>query len=177
VVRFPRPDPKGAQEPALARAQDRVAARLGYRRQDSRQTLAEGLEDYYRANLGRVTRPSDLPGDSAELFRSHDLCHVIFGLTAAPDDEAMADTRTLLSCDVGAGRYFACLATNTEAQKIFKEFGYLRSVWVSIAAMPRICRAIAETRRMRKRWPWTPPESFQNRSLADLREEFGVRVV
>lgn len=177
VIRFPRPDLRGALEPVPLHAQDRAVSCLDYQQQDSRQTLDEGLEEYYRANVGRVTRPSDLPPDSAMLFLSHDMCHVIFGLNTAPDDEAMADTRTLLSCDVGARRYLAYLATNKEAQKIFREFGYLRSVWVTIAALPRIGRAIAETRRMNKRWPWTPPESFQRRTLADLREEFGIRVV
>jgi hypothetical protein len=31
--------------------------------------------------------------------------------------------------------------------------------------------------RMTKRWPWAPPEAFQERTLAELREEFGIRVL
>ena len=151
--------------------------RLGYQRQDSVQTLAEGLEEYYLANVGRVTRPNALPADSAPLFRSHDMCHVIFGLNTAPDDEALADTRTIVSCDVGARRYLDYLMRDQQAKALFKEFGYLRSVWVTVLAVPRICRAIAEAWRMKRRWPWTPPEAFQDRALADLRDEFGIRVI
>ncbi len=152
-------------------------ARLRYREQDSALTLAEGLEEYYTANAGRVARSRDLPPESIELFRSHDLCHVIFGLDTTLEDEALADTRTLLSCDVGVRRYVAYLARDKQAQALFKEFGYLRSAWVTVLALPRIWRALVDAWRMKKRWPWIPPESFESRTLADLRSEFGICVV
>jgi hypothetical protein len=150
---------------------------LRYQQQDSPQTLAAGLEEYYAANVGKVVRPRDLPPESVALFRSHDMCHVVFGLNTTLEDEALADFRTLLSCDVGLGRYTAYLATDKQAQALFKELGYLKSAWITLLAVPRICRAGAEAFRTRKRWPWTPPESFQHRQLADLRREFGIRLV
>ena len=178
AVQFPRRETeKDELKRAPFQASDRKATGLGYQRQDSRLTLAEGLEEYYQANIGRVTRPSDLPTASAQLFRSHDMCHVIFGLNTAPDDEALADMRTLVSCDIGARRYLAYLLRDQQAMTLFKAFGYLRSVWVTVLAIPRIGRAIAEAWRMKTRWPWTPPASFQSRTLADLRDEFGIRVV
>jgi hypothetical protein len=153
------------------------AARLRYQHQDASLTLAEGLEEYYAANAGRVVRPRDLPPESSALFRSHDICHVIFGLDTTLDDEVLADTRTLFSCDVGFRRYAAYLAQDKQAQALFKETGYLKSAWVTALAVPRIWRAALEARRMKKRWPWVPPEPFQNRALADLRREFGICIV
>ena len=94
-------------------------ARLGYQQQDSALTLAEGLEEYYIANVGTVTRPRDLPAESAGLFRSHDICHVIFGLDTRLSDEALADVRTLLSCDVGFRRYAAYLTQDKQAKALF----------------------------------------------------------
>jgi hypothetical protein len=161
----------------MQQALNRAAAGLAYQQQESPLTLAEGLEEYYAANSGKVTRPRDLPTESAGLFVSHDTCHVIFGLNTTPDDEAIADFRTILSCDVGVRRYAAYLLQDKQAQALFKEFGYLRSVWVTIAATPRICRAVAEACRMKRRWPWSPPATYQDRTLADLRGEFGIRVV
>jgi hypothetical protein len=158
-------------------ALDHGGAGLRYQGQNSGQTLAEGLEEYYRANLGRVTRPDDLPAESAALFRSHDMCHVIFGLNTTPGDEAMADFRTLLSCDVGARRYGAYLMQDKQAQALFKEFGYLRSVWVTVLTVPRIVLAILEAGRMKRRWPWVPSEAYERRTLAELRGEFGIRVL
>ena len=178
VVQFPRCETESDElERVPFHAAERQAAQLNYQRQDSRQTLAEGLEEYYLANIGRVTRPNDLLTQSVQLFRNHDVCHVIFGLNTMPADEALADTRTILSCDVGARNYVAYLMRDQQAKTLFKEFGYLRSVWVTVLAVPRIGRAIVEARRMKKRWPWTPPESFQGRTLADLRDEFGIRIV
>ncbi len=150
---------------------------LRYQRQDSTQTLADGLEEYYAANAGKVVRPDDLPPESVALFRSHDICHVVFGLDTTLDDEALADVRTLLSCDVGVRRYATYLATDKQAQALFKELSYLRSAWVTILAVPRICRAAIEAFRMRKLWPWRPPEAFQERPLAELRREYGIHLV
>jgi len=152
-------------------------APLAYRRQDSDQTLAEALAEYYAANAGTVARPSDLPAESSALFRNHDLCHVIFGLSTSLADEAMADTRTLLSCDVGVRRYLAYLSQDRQAKAVFKQVGYLRSAWATILTLPRILAAVAEAWRMPKPWPWTPPDSFQGRVLGDLRAEFGIRVI
>ena len=161
----------------MQRASFHPSAHLRYQQQDCALTLAEGLEEYYAANSGRVVRPRDLPPESFALFRSHDMCHVIFGLDTTLDDEALADTRTLFSCDVGIRRYAAYLAQDKQAQALFKEIGYFKSAWVMVLAVPRIYRAALEVWRMKKRWPWVPPESFQNRSLADLRREFGICIV
>lgn len=152
-------------------------AHLNYQRQDCALTLAEGLEEYYAANADAVVRPRDLPPESFALFRSHDMCHVIFGLDTTLDDEALADARTLFACDVGIRRYAAYLTEDKQAKALFRELGYLRGIGVTVLALPRICRAAIEAWRMTKRWPWVPPESFQDRPLVDLRHEFGICVL
>jgi hypothetical protein len=107
----------------IAQGSRSAARRYCYQNQDSDMTFTEALAEYYAANAGRVLRPSDLSEESAELFRSHDMCHVIFGLDTTFADEAMVDTRTLLSCDVGVRKYVRYLMTNPEAKAIFKEVG------------------------------------------------------
>lgn len=151
--------------------------RCRYQNQDSNMTLAEALAEYYAANTGRVLRPSDLSKESAELFQSHDMCHVIFGLDTTLADEAIADTRTLLSCDVGVRKYARYMTANPEAKAIFKEIGYLKCIWSVVLAVPRILRATWEAWKMPRSWPWTPPPAFQKRTLSDLRQEFGIIVI
>lgn len=150
---------------------------LKYQEQESALTLAEGLEEYYAANKGIVARPSDLPPESFGLFQSHDMCHVIFGLDTTLDDEALADARTLFSSDVGWRRYAAYFAEDKQAQALFKELGLVKGVWAMLTALPRILRALREAWRMEKRWPWIPPETYRDRSLSDLRNEFGICVI
>src|SRR5258706_9375131 len=109
---------------ALTPVEFRSAPRCRYQAQDSSQTLSEALTEYYAFNGDTVLPPSALPPESAALFRSHDICHVIFGLDTTLSDEAMADTRTLLSCDVGWSRYAKYLASDSQAKAIFKQVGY-----------------------------------------------------
>jgi hypothetical protein len=162
---------------ALAHSRGEARARRRYQAQDSTQTLAEGLAEYYAANRDRVVPPEALPPESRALFRSHDLCHVIFGLDTTLADEAMADTRTLLSCDVGWARYSRYLASDPQVKAIFSQAGYLTVIWGTLGAAPRLLRALYEAARMRRRWPWEPPAAFLDRTLADLRREFGIRVI
>jgi hypothetical protein len=153
------------------------ARRLGYQQPDSQMTLAEGLAEYYAANVGRVTDPADLPPDSAALFRSHDICHVIFGLDTNLADETLADTRTLLSCDVGMRRYAGYLTADAQAKALFKALGWWGAVRITVACLPRIARAAYEAMRTKKRWPWTPPDAYGGRPLAELRREYDIRVI
>jgi hypothetical protein len=162
---------------ALSPVRFSVDPRCLYQAQDSTQTLAQGLAEYYAQNAGRVLPPEALTPESAELFRSHDICHVIFGLDTTLADEVMADTRSLLSCDVGWKRYSKYVTGNADAQAIFKQIGYGAAFWGTIRTTPRIVRAIREAFRMPKRWPWVPPDAYQSRMLADLRREYGIRVI
>ncbi len=148
-----------------------------YQAQDSTQTLAQGLAEYYARNAGRVLSPDALTPESAALFRSHDMCHVIFGLDTTLPDEAMADTRTMLSCDVGLRRYAKYMTNNPDAKAIFREIGYGKVAWETIRTIPRMLRAVREAFRLKQRWPWIPPDSYQSRTLADLRCEYGIRVI
>ena len=150
---------------------------LRYRRQNSPQTLAEGLEEYYAANVGRVTPPSRLPAGTVALAVSHDICHVIFGLDTTAPDEAMVNVRTLLACDIGLADYSRSVIEDPVALPLFTGFGVARGVWAMAATPPRIYLAALDARRMSSRWPWVPPGSFHHRPLADLRQAFGIHVV
>ena len=162
---------------ALSPSTGVATRRCAYQEPDSRQTLAEGLAEYYAVNGARVARPSSLPAESQALFRSHDICHVIFGLDTTLADEGMADVRTLLSCDVGWRTYARYMTSDPEAKAIFRQLGYARAVWATLIVLPRMARAIYEAWRMTKRWPWNPPESYFGRPLGELRREHGIRLI
>ena len=161
----------------MDRSDAKRPARHRYQHQDSAMTLGEGLAEYYAANAGVVMRPADLAPESASLFRNHDMCHVVFGLDTTLADEAIADTRTLLSCDVGVRRYVRYLRTDAHANALFAELGVWSTIKVTLGVTPRVFRAIRESWRMKRRWPWEPPASFLERTLADLRAEFAIRVI
>jgi hypothetical protein len=141
-------------------AQRRQTATRRCQNQDSDKTFTEALAEYYAVNSGKVFRPKDLSEESAELFRSHDICHVIFGLDTKLADEAMVDTRTLLSCDVAIRNSAHYLTVNPEAKALFKDAGHLKYMGITILALPRALRATLEAWKMPRKWPWTPPPAF-----------------
>jgi hypothetical protein len=102
---------------------------------------------------------------------------VIFGLDTTLADEGMADVRTLFSCDVGWRTYARYMTSDPEAKAIFKELGYVRAVWAVLIIVPRMFRAISEAWRTRKRWPWEAPADYFDRSLGDLRRQYGIRII
>jgi len=152
------------------------ASRHGYQYQDSHQTLAEGLDEYYRVNQGIISRPDTLPPSSAALFRSHDICHVIFGLDTILADEAMADFRTLISTDVGIKAY-SQYVRDPLAVAVFAELGWWRAIIVPLRTIPRALRALIARTNQKEKWPWRPPDAYLNRTLADLRAEYGIAVI
>jgi len=74
------------------------------RKQDWRVTRAESQAAYDFANAGNGFRPGTLPEASAGRFACHDVCHVISGLDTTLAGDAMADLRTILSCNDGVKR-------------------------------------------------------------------------
>ena len=156
---------------------DRAATGLAYMAQDSVQTLAEALDEYYQANSGKVLQPEYLSEESRMLFRNHDICHVIFGLDTKIDDEALADMRTLFSTDVGWRRYLSYLESDKAARAIFKGVGFGSLFVATVRAAPRILRAFLQALTAHKRWPWNPPDRFMIRSLNHLRREFHIKVI
>lgn len=148
--------------------------RCAYQEQGSSQTLREGLAEYRQANAAIIE-----DGDSEEgasLFRSHDVCHVIFGCNTSLAQEAAVDLWTIFGVDIRLRDYLAYLKL-PEVQDILRAVGYGRTLRESVKALPALARVIRNARRMHKKWPWIDHEPYLDRSLASLRDEFGIRVV
>ena len=73
-----------------------------YEEQDSEQTLAEGLSEYYRENANLVPR-SKLSAEANEFFRCHDTAHVVFGCDISLNDEAMVKIYSIFGTSGGFG--------------------------------------------------------------------------
>lgn len=149
-------------------------ARCAYQEQASTQTVREALEEYRRANAAVLNQVEQ--GEGAAFFRSHDMCHVIFGCSTSLDQEAAVDVWTIFGGDISFRDYLAYLKLQ-EAQDIVRDIGYLRSLWSSVRALPLLARVFVNARRMSKKFPWTGHEQFLDRTLASVRDEFNIRVV
>jgi hypothetical protein len=159
-------------------ATGRPAAALVYRGQDSVQTLAAALDEFYDANPARlVLRPREPSSETRAMRLNSDICHVVFGLDTTPEDEALVDVRALFCSDVDWGRYARYRSDDKSTGEPLGKAGYGSVIAVTLRAAPRIARVFLQRLTARKRWPWNAPDRFMVRSLKHLRREFGIKVI
>jgi len=148
-----------------------------YQRVDTTLTLREGLAEYYRVNPG-LSEPANIKKTkSATWFQNHDCTHVIFGTHTGILDESINDMLTIFGVDVSLRDYAIGFFATDESKAIAKTFPGTLTLfkigWFALKLVPTIWR---KTKKMAKKWPWHPPESFLDRPIRELREEFGIVV-
>lgn len=146
-----------------------------YLEQDCPLTLAEGLAEYHSL-MPDLLDADALQGKSRELFRHHDITHVVFGCDISFRMEGMIDTWTVFGTDVGWRDYVDYLRV-PELQTLLKEVGLWRSLRETARSLPDLVRVIRHARRMRSKWPWTGHEGYLQRPLKEIRDELGITLV
>jgi len=139
-------------------------------------TLGEGLGEYYAGHPG-LLQPDRMEADAARFFRSHDACHVLFGLDTTLVDEGLADLWTLLATNVGFRRYAHDLRANPAAKQITKEIGLLRVLRTTMQIIPFAITVFLRSRKMTGKWPWNSEDSYLNQPLNVIRNEFNIRIL
>ena len=143
-----------------------------YQRQDSTQTLAEALEEYYAAYPDAVARPEIFPGSIRRLVRNHHLTHVVFGLGTSAADELAVDGFLCLTSGAGDNRAVKYLSHGRQTEKApaRARLGDAVGVWMRVAW--RVLR-----RGRSHRWPWDVPDRFMLRSLKHLRRQYRIHLL
>ena len=146
-----------------------------YLRQDSGQTLAAGISEYYACNPGLLD-PAALTPQAAALFRQHDAAHVVFGCDTSLRGETLVDTWTIFGSSIGLRGYLAYLRL-PQVNQLFLQTGYARMALELLRCLPDLVRVLARSRRLTRKWPWREYERYLDRPLRELREELNLRVV
>jgi len=144
-----------------------------FEHQETSQTLAQGLAEYYSRNPGLV-RGAQLSPDAQEFFRCHDAAHVVFGCGTSLPDEAAVKLSSLFGTSAG----FSVLRGYRlhESIDIYRRLrlrDILRTIVIAIVVVPRtVFRCLRQTRR----WPWADFAVHLDKPLGELRAEHGIRV-
>jgi len=150
--------------------------RLPYLKQDCDLTLKEGLELHYRVNPSFEENVKLVP-----IFYNHDIVHVLFGLDTSIPNESLADSRCIFSTNWGFKKYFSDYFNNPNAVKIvkaiFKENGYIKSIFLSFIYIPKIFRVYIDSKRMYKKWELYPNDDLLNTKLSDLRNKYNITII
>jgi hypothetical protein len=144
-----------------------------YTQQDSSQTLAEGLAEYRALNpqLADLRRMSP---EASQFFRCHDVAHVVFGCGTALDDEAVVKIASVFGTTAGFGVLRGYRLH--ESTEIYRRLRLGEMLNTFVRAFVVVPRTIGRCRRQRARWPWSEHAHHLDRTLADVRREFGITV-
>lgn len=113
-------------------------------------TLRQGLQEYF-AGHSDLLKPDSADLETAEFFRSHDACHVLFGLDTTLPDEGLADLWTVFGTDIGFGRYAMYLRTDPAARQIVRGIGLFRTIATALRLLPSVARVFLRSRKMKKK--------------------------
>ena len=141
--------------------------------QQSTQTLAEGVAEYYQLNPGLVTGRGT-SREAQEFFRCHDAAHVVFGCGTTLSDEAIVKVSSVFGTSGGVGVLRGYRLH--ESQQIYRKLARSEMLVTALKSFIVVPRTLFRCIQQQRRWPWNDFDRYLNVSLCDIREEFGIRV-
>jgi hypothetical protein len=151
------------------------ASSLGFTEQSSRQTLREGLVEYF-SNIPELMESADLPPDLAHGLDGHDVAHVVFGCDTSVRGEVVLARWSLFGVE-GSLRPYLIGMRRRETRGLFRDF--FRAV--RLRELPALTKAgitaVIRSCWMSRRWPFDRYGPYLDRPLVEIRQEFQIRVV
>jgi len=144
-----------------------------YEKQESSQTLAEAIAEYYDANPGLADLRRMTP-EAGHFFRCHDVAHVVFGCSTDLEHEAAVKIASIFGTTAGPGVLRGY--RQHESIEIYRRLRLgqmLKAFAMSVVIVPR---TVVRCLRQRERWPWAEYEGLLGLPLRQIRERFGITV-
>ena len=144
-----------------------------FEHQESRQTLAQGIAEYYDRNH-ELVRGDQLSVEAREFFRSHDAVHVVYGCGISLSHEAIVKVCSVFGTTAGVSVLRGYRLH--ESIDIYKRLNPQEVVSTTLASVVLVPRAIFRCLRQRKRWPWSDFSAHLESLLCELRAGYGICV-
>jgi hypothetical protein len=151
-----------------------------YKNKRSTQTLREGLAEYYIMNP-HITPPETQPPEFAQILRSHDAGHVIYGCDTGMYDELKLLPLFWWTSECTFQTYLKM--KNTPAVDVMYDdmireksllWLYGEVLRVLPALTPELISIRFKTRKRQSQVPFLEFEPLLDRSLLDIRQEFDL---
>ncbi|MDP2310771.1 MAG: hypothetical protein Q8P18_32435 [Pseudomonadota bacterium] len=137
-------------------------------------TLREGMIAHRARVPGLITADDDpLIGP---LFEGHDACHVVFGCSTAPLDEARVDLWTLFGTTMTVRRYTAYL-THPALAPIYAAFMRWDMALPYLGSLADTPRIWSRARAMIRPWDFDAWSRWADVPVEEIRATFGIRVL
>ena len=142
---------------------------------DSELILREAVERLHVQNSAEFSRREMSP-EVQEFFRCHDTAHIVFGCDTSIYGEGVLKIFTIFGTTLGFRGHISAYA-EADAFTLFRQYSRLHLVKNIFKLIINIPRTVIYARQMRKPWPWSDHDEYLEKSVADIRNEFGIKVV
>lgn len=148
---------------------------LEFLRADSRQTLQEGLLEYY-GSRDDLAHGRGLSTQAQEFFRCHDTAHVVFGCSTELLNEGMIKIWSFFGTDAGI-RNLLSDYNLPESQEIYATLPWSDIAQTAVRSPVVMPKVFLRCRKMTRRWPWASFDGHLDTPLAELRRDYGIDVL
>lgn len=144
---------------------------------DDKLTLRQGLEQFhanYQDQLSHEKR--GLSSAAQAFFRSHDIAHVLFGCDISLYGEGTVKIWTIFGTSLGFWQHLKEYQV-VNAFELAKNFGFRQLLTNLLKLLFSIPVIILRAKRMNRRWPWANFDAYLDTPIAEIREEFNIRIL
>jgi hypothetical protein len=140
---------------------------FNFQKQNSEQTLGEGLEEFYSINTQfRDLAEKDNP--NAHIFKEHDYTHVLFGLGTSIEEESLLDTYVIWGMKFNWSKII----------DFYKDPEYKKVIGDIVRKHGGYWGIFLRCMKMKKKWNYHDiTDQMLNTSLKELRKEYNIELL
>ena len=151
---------------------------LEYQNQNCELTLKEGVSIYHSS----FPDSKEIYKDKSEkkIWRYHDATHVIFGMDVSLEEEAVLDTWAIWGTDftlIQALSYYKLPELKILQNKLLSELKMSGFFKLYKNVFKTKLKVIKKVWYMKKKWPYEFPDCYYDRTISDLRNEYGIKIL
>ncbi len=151
-----------------------------FQKQDSLQTLEQGIEEFYAINPA-FKEILEIDSPNTKVFKEHDYTHVLFGLGTSIEEESLLDTYALWGTKFKWGPIIGFYRDPDYSKFIKSLVGKYGGWWsifkIYVSLIPFKLKIFRICMKMTKRWDYHTPQNYLNKTLKEIREEFNIKLL
>jgi hypothetical protein len=149
---------------------------LNYQFPDSALTLRQGIKELRDFEGPQGDASIQMGAENDHVMKAHDAVHVVFGCSTSIEDEVIAHLAMLLGTDVKLSD-IRKVAKAKEHKQVIRGHSGLKIFAVVAMSVLDLYAVYRLKRQMKKRWPWHGYAAHLDRSIEEIREEFGIHPI
>jgi ubiquinone biosynthesis protein Coq4 len=147
-----------------------------YLDRDCHITIQQALDRYYAQNPD-FYQPDRLDDDSRKVFFAHDVCHIIFGCDTSLVGEAKVEQWTIHSTNFNFQEYVDMVLSTEATRQAVNEVSIVQMTVKGILNIPILIKTYLRAKKVKPKWDFYNYSGHLERSIAEIRTEFNIRVV